>query len=327
MYVSSIENQKNFLSLLDAHFTTTAQTGAVAVTDIDQDGAFDVIVAVSDAANLILGYDEGSGGHAELPLPADFREALEDKQGRTVGVCACDVDGDGLDDVYLMNDNPVYPASDVIIIPDRLLSLHGAGGVRDLFSLPGNAEIAPARGGNAVGCIDSDGDGRYEILLATYSKDGRGIIQRIHVDSVDIVKVENLEAISVDSNQYLPQRGMVDRDADSYGAFMGDLDSDGDLDLMYVNWLGQARLFMGFNHTGFTQHPILQPGAGTASMVLLFGYFDTTGHPSILVTDVAAPDNYRPGNQIFHVSVQGNSTLLDNYNLGELLGSLFMNGI
>jgi len=72
-----------------------------------------------------------------------------------------------------MNDNPVYGTSNATFIPDRLIVSLGLTEAKDVFTMSLNQGKAPHRGGNAVACLDSDGDGVYEILRATFTEGRR----------------------------------------------------------------------------------------------------------------------------------------------------------
>lgn len=97
--------------------------------------------------------------------------------GRTLCACACDVDGDGAEEIFLHNDNDVY--TNVERVPSRLIKrLNETGEYVDLFSLPGNTDSAPQYGGNSAACIDINGDGVYSIIYTTFTPGS--IIQCIH---------------------------------------------------------------------------------------------------------------------------------------------------
>jgi len=92
-----------------------------------------------------------------------------DTPGRTTCVCACDVDGDGVEEIFLHNDNDVY--TDNERVPSRLIKrLKITEDYVDLFSLPGNINKAPTYGGRSAACIDVDGDGIYEIIFTTFTE-------------------------------------------------------------------------------------------------------------------------------------------------------------
>lgn len=81
------------------------------------------------------------------------------------------MDGDGIEELYLHNNNAVYTEnSDVKIVPDKLFKiLHGE--YIDLFSINEHARsLAPQYGGNALGCIDRTGSGTYDVIVSAFTK-------------------------------------------------------------------------------------------------------------------------------------------------------------
>ncbi|NXF60661.1 CRAC1 protein, partial [Ciccaba nigrolineata] len=85
----------------------------VAVTDLDADGDFEVVVAGYNGPNLVLKYDKARGrlvNVAEDERGSPYY-ALRDRQGHAIGVTACDIDGDGREEIYFLNTNNAFSAS------------------------------------------------------------------------------------------------------------------------------------------------------------------------------------------------------------------------
>jgi hypothetical protein len=111
----------------------------VAVCDIDGDGQFEFVVTGFGYHNLALKWN-GRG----LLDAADA--VLADQQGQAIGVVAGDIDGDGIEEIYVLN-------SDTFAGPkqqhDRLFALHGGQRV-DLFAQPETQSLVNRSAGRSV---------------------------------------------------------------------------------------------------------------------------------------------------------------------------------
>ena len=52
-------------------------------------------------------YDSASGSLKNIAVPGSPYEALMDTPGNAIGVAACDLDGDGREEIYFLNTNQV----------------------------------------------------------------------------------------------------------------------------------------------------------------------------------------------------------------------------
>ena len=88
------------------------------------------------------------------------------------GVAACDIDGDGKEEIYFLNTNQAYAG--VSDYGDKIFKWRN-GHYENLYSDPVNIDL-PAKGyaGRSVACIDRHGTGKYGFALATYSSRGQG---------------------------------------------------------------------------------------------------------------------------------------------------------
>ncbi|MEE6486235.1 hypothetical protein FKM82_014550 [Ascaphus truei] len=82
----------------------------VAITDVDNDGDFEIVVAGYNGPNLVLKYFKEKGRLVNIAV--DERSspyyALRDRQGNAIGVTACDIDGDGREEIYFLNTNNAF---------------------------------------------------------------------------------------------------------------------------------------------------------------------------------------------------------------------------
>merc|ERR1719181_967285 len=72
----------------------------VSITDIDGDGQLEAVVAGFGAANLAYKWNSAIGGFEDV---ASKNQVLQDSSGKAIGVAACDVDGDGYEELYVLN--------------------------------------------------------------------------------------------------------------------------------------------------------------------------------------------------------------------------------
>ena len=68
----------------------------MAVTDFDDDGDFEVVVTGYGQSNEV--WDHQGGRLVDVAPPT-----LHDADRRAIGVAACDLDGDGLEEIYFLN--------------------------------------------------------------------------------------------------------------------------------------------------------------------------------------------------------------------------------
>ncbi|NP_001178218.2 cartilage acidic protein 1 isoform 1 precursor [Bos taurus] len=155
----------------------------VAVTDVDRDGDFEIVVAGYNGPNLVLKYDRAQKRLVNIAM--DERSspyyALRDRQGNAIGVTACDIDGDGREEIYFLNTNNAF--SGVATYTDKLFKFRN-NRWEDILS----DEVNVARGvaslfaGRSVACVDRKGSGRYSIYIANYAYGNVGPDALIEMD-------------------------------------------------------------------------------------------------------------------------------------------------
>ncbi|XP_076194965.1 cartilage acidic protein 1 isoform X1 [Aptenodytes patagonicus] len=153
----------------------------VAVTDLDADGDFEIVVAGYNGPNLVLKYDKARGrlvNVAEDERGSPYY-ALRDRQGNAIGVTACDIDGDGREEIYFLNTNNAF--SGMATYTDKLFKLRN-GRWEDLLSDEVNRDVASRFAGRSVACVDRMGSGRYSIYIANYASGNVGPHALIEMD-------------------------------------------------------------------------------------------------------------------------------------------------
>lgn len=74
--------------------------------------------------NLVLKYDKQKKELINIAIddPSSPFYALRDRQGNAIGVTACDIDGDGREEIYVLNTNNAFSGTVQIITKNHSLS-------------------------------------------------------------------------------------------------------------------------------------------------------------------------------------------------------------
>lgn len=165
----------NWLKNLD----TSQLNYGVAVSDVDNDGSLEWIVAGFSGPNFVLKFDRAT--KRLINLAQDHRyNAIADQGGQAIGVCACDIDGDGREEIYFLNTNNAYAGR--ADYGDSLFKWR-KGKYVNLYTDPVNSRMeAKSFAGRSVACIDRLGTGKYSIVIATYSRGGVGNFALVEMD-------------------------------------------------------------------------------------------------------------------------------------------------
>ena len=129
----------------------------IAVTDVDGDGAFELLVTGFGFPNRVLKWQHS--GYVDIASPI-----LADKSRQAIGVAACDIDGDGNEEIYILNTDTF---GGVKRLGDRLFDFVGGEWI-DLFSVPAYEQIVNMIAGRSVAGVDRFGNGRYGFFVANY---------------------------------------------------------------------------------------------------------------------------------------------------------------
>ncbi|XP_036403198.1 cartilage acidic protein 1 [Megalops cyprinoides] len=187
----------------------------MAVTDVDGDGDLEVLVAGYNGPNLVLKYDQTS--QKLLNIAVDDRSspyyALRDRQGNAIGVTACDIDGDGREEIYFLNTNNAF--SGRATYSDKLFKFRN-GRFEDLLSddINEHRDVANRMAGRSVACVDRKGTGRYAIYIANYASGNVAPHALIEMDeatsdvSKGIIALSNV-AEEAGVNKFTGGRGVV----------------------------------------------------------------------------------------------------------------------
>ncbi|XP_051946216.1 cartilage acidic protein 1-like [Xyrauchen texanus] len=155
----------------------------VAVTDVDGDGDLEMFVSGYNGPNLVLKYDKVKKRLVNIAV--DNRSspyyALRDRHGNAIGVTACDIDGDGREEIYVLNTNNAF--SGRATYTDKLFKFRN-GRFEDLLNdeINEHRDVANRVAGRSVACVDRKGTGLYSIYIANYASGTVGPHALIEMD-------------------------------------------------------------------------------------------------------------------------------------------------
>ena len=205
----------------------------VIATDFNGDGQADFYVA-NDADENLLWLNQGGARFADAALLAGVAVNADGVAEASMGVAAADHDLDGDVDLFLTHD---------VKESNTLFVKAGGGWFEDRTSLAGLAASSMAYTGFGTGWFDADHDGDWDLFAAN--------------GAVSIVEAQRAERIRPPLRQFnqlwlndgrggfrLVDGGPAFAAHDtSRGAAFGDLDDDGDIDIVVANNHGPARLY------------------------------------------------------------------------------------
>jgi hypothetical protein len=285
----------------------------VAVTDVDDDGAFEIVVAGFGHPNLVLKWDGTYFRNITTSMIADAER-------QAIGVAACDIDGDGREELYILNTDTFAGQKR---FADRLLD-YADGEWTDLFSLAGNQHILNLTAGRSVIAVDRFGRGSYGFFVANYGgpmrlyeldEDGHlaDAAPEAHLDlvtggrsAVALPLITDQMDIFVGNEggpnflfcnrgdgtfeELATELGLADAAENVRGVAAFDANEDGLFDLVYGNWEGQHRLFLHLPNGRFED--VASPEMAMPSRVrtVIAADFDNDGYEEIFFNNIGQPN-------------------------------------
>ncbi len=233
---------------------TNQMNYGVAVADVDDDGDFEIIVAGFSGPNMVLKYNKDRNVVENIAQINTPYESVRDEMGHALGVCACDVDGDGREEIYVLNSNQAYAG--ISSYSDKLFKWRN-GKYVDLFSDRVNENLtATYFAGRSVACLDRHGSGKYSIIVTTYAQNDIGSFALIEMNEYH--HGNDIEAGKIVLHNMAKEAG-IEKSTGGRSLIVGPItNSEGKLDIFFNNegnkWLGnygENFLFKNFGNGTF----------------------------------------------------------------------------
>ncbi len=285
----------------------------VAVTDLDGDGIFEIVVAGFGYPNLVLKWDGAFFRNVADPLIAD-------PERQAIGVAAGDIDGDGREELYILNTDTFAGQKR---FSDRLLDGSDGEWV-DLFSLNSNQSVLNLTAGRSVAVVDRHGSGSYGFFVANYGgplrlyevdEDGHlsdcapdarlnlvtggrsALSLPLVTDHMDIFAGNEGGPNFLFCNrgdgtfeEMASELGLHDPQHNVRGVAALDANEDGLFDLVYGNWEGPHRLFIHEPTGRFEDAAPPEMALPSRVRTVLAADFDNDGYEEIFFNNIGQPN-------------------------------------
>lgn len=136
----------------------------IAAADLDGDGEVEFVIAGYNGPNLVLKWDSESKRLVDISSHPAFA-ALRDPEGAAIGVACGDVDGDGVEEVYILNTNGAYAGSKSY--GDKLFKRGPSGIWYDVLEDPDNASARNQFAGRSVAMVSFERLAGTSCILST----------------------------------------------------------------------------------------------------------------------------------------------------------------
>lgn len=280
----------------------------IAVTDADGDGEFEFLVTGYNGKNKLLKWT-GNDYHDTA------RIELADAGRQAIGVAAGDIDGDGQEEIYILNTDTFAGKKN---LADRFFDLVDNRYV-DLFELPNNQAALNLTAGRSVAVVDRLGNGHYGFFIANYggtmrlyeldddgnvvdvateanvarTTGGRGLLSLPLVsDYMDIFAGNEQGANFLFCNngdgtfrEIAADVGLLDPDEHMRGVAALDVGSPR-LALVYGNWEGAHRLFMPSTDGNWDDVAPPLMAAPSRIRTVIAADFDNDGYQEIFFNNI-----------------------------------------
>lgn len=291
-------------------------SNGIAVTDVDGDGSFEVVVTGYGTDNLVLKWDGTALRNVADPVIAD-------PSRKAMAIAAADMDGDGREEIYILNSDCSGLADETC---DRLFAGFGNRWF-DLLSQSENASAANRLPGRSVAAIDREGRGRYGFVIATEAAPlrlyelsrrgrlidvaeeagidlighGRGLVTLpLLGDHMDIVAANEAGPNFLFRNlgdgtfeEIAGERGVADPRNAARGVAALDADGDGLFDLLIGNWEGPHRLYLQRSGGGFVDAANADLSLPSRVRTVIAADFDNDGREELFF------NNFGERNRLF----------------------------
>ena len=310
----------------------------IAVTDIDNDDAFDFIVTGYRYPNLALSFKNN-----KLRNIID-NKVFSDQKRQAIGVTACDIDIDGIEEIYFLNTDSFSGKKEY---SDRLLDITG-NNFTDLFENNQNKEVLNFTAGRSVACVDRLGNGKYSVYVSNYggpsrlySVRGEEIVDE--APSLGLNKITGGRAVVAGhilskqmdifaSNERGPnflykninnkfvnvakRYGVEDVNQNGRGTALSDILYRGRLDIISGNWQGFHRIYI-LRKDKFLDLYDSEFNRPSKVRTIISADFDNDGYDEVFVNNIGQP------NKLFKIKENGilEKIILNNAKLDDGLGT------
>ena len=253
----------------------------VAMADFDHDGDLDIYVANDQTPNFLF-KNKGDATFEEIGYFAGVSVSKDGNYEAGMGVAFADYDNDGNEDIVVTNFesqvNSVYRNESA----DLFMDVAWETGI--------GYESRPFLGWG-VGLIDFDSDGFKDLFFGN----GHVYDNAQEVNDSTSFRQKNRLHINTGTGKFMPAKGMavggLDHAAATRGLAFGDVDGDGDVDILVLNVDDDARL-------------LINQGTGCHAALV------TTAHTVAKTPLLGARIQIRVGDQLQTQTVQGGYSFL-----------------
>jgi hypothetical protein len=291
----------------------------VAVADFDGDGFGEFVVAGFGCPNRLL---RPTGTQLRDVAPPSFADADQ----LAAGLAAGDIDGDGREELYLLNVNSVSGPDNPA---DRLMKPRLDGTWEDLFERDEHHQLRNLASGRSVAAIDRRGVGRYGFFVANNGRPMRlyeigpegtladlapplGLAHTTGGRGVLTVPVFSRHTDIVCVNERGPNLAFRNRGDGTFEEHAGDWGladaaergrsvtafdaGTGELGLCWGNWEGPHRLMVRGDDGTWRDRATAALALPSAVRTIIAADFDNDGHDELFFNNVGEP------NRLFRVS-------------------------
>lgn len=325
----------------DSFPTNTIQnySGAILV-NLDEDDELEIFISVISDKNIFYKFKDGKFQTLSIP-------ALEDPDRKTFAVTACDLNQDGRDEILIINSGP--HGSRVVAYKDK-----------QWIDMPlDDSIIANLSGSYSAACVDRKGDGKYGLAVVSEN----GPIQYLELQGSKIVDIASQIGIGMKTNgrsilgipgaqgftnifvgnksenfffvnnhkgefyNLTVQSGLTDKDFESRGISLIDINHDELIDVVYGNHVGPLHLLEQTRTNTFkdiTPDTLVKNYAVNATVV---ADFNLDGYEDIYLNNIRNKNQLfaRDKNSWYQIDLEDKSEK-DMYGVSSIAADLDHNG-